>query len=140
VEIRAAKPANLGVGVGEEATLQKRVVGEIDARNHVPGVERGLLRFGKEVGWVAIEHHPPNDFDGDDLLRNDLGRVQNVEVETGRLLLVERLHAKLSLGKGALCDRLVEVAAMEVWVRAIDLHRIVPDDRSGADGRAASEI
>ena len=103
-------------------------------------MERGLLRFGKEVDGVAIEHHPPNDLDGNDFLRNDLRRVQDVEVETVRLLLVERLNAKLPFGKGALGDRLIEVAAMKVWVRAVDLYRFVPDDRGGADGRAPVEF
>ena len=61
-------------------------------------LERGLLRFGKEVDRVAVKHHPSNDLDRNDFLRNDLGRVQNIEVETGRLLLVERLNAKLPFG------------------------------------------
>ena len=46
-----------------------------------------------------------------------------------RLLFVERLNAKLPFGKGALGDGLIEVAAMKVWVRAVDLHRFIPDDR-----------
>jgi hypothetical protein len=79
MEISAAKPADLGVRVGKQTSLQKRVIGEIDARNHVTRMERGLLRFREEVHWVAIKHHPPNDLDGNDFLRNDLGRVQNIE-------------------------------------------------------------
>jgi hypothetical protein len=31
--------------------------------------------------------------------------------------------------KGALGDGLVEIAAMKVWVRAVDLYRLAPDDR-----------
>jgi hypothetical protein len=129
VEVRAAEPADLSVGVGKQTPLQERVVGEIDARNHVTRMERGLLGFGKEVDRVAVEHHPPHDFDRNHFLRNDLGRVQNVEVKTGRLFLVEGLNAKLPLGKSALGDGLIEVAAMKVWVRTVDLYRFVPDDR-----------
>ena len=140
MKIRAPEPADLSVRVGKEAALQQRVVGEIDPRNHVTGMERGLLRFGKEVDRVAVEHHPPHDFDGNHFLRNDLGRVQNVEVETGRLFLIEGLNAKLPLGKSALGDGFIEIAAMEVRVRAIDLYRLVPDNRGRADGRAPVEF
>ena len=140
MEVRPAEPADLGVRVRKQAPLQKRIVGEIDARNHMAGMERDLLRFGKEVYGIAIEDHPPNDFDGNDFLRNDLGRVQDVEVQTRRLLLVERLNAKLPLGEGALGDRLIEVAAMKVGVGAVDLHRFIPDDGGRADGRAPVEF
>src|SRR6202020_492144 len=140
MKIRAAEPADLGVRVGKQTPLQERVVGEIDSRHHVTRMERSLLRFGKEVDRVAVEHHPPNDLDGNDFLRNDLGRVQNIEVETGRLLLVERLNAKLPLGESALGDGLIEVAAMKVWVRTVDLYRFVPDDRGRADRRAPVEF
>src|ERR1700722_2690121 len=106
----------------------------------MPRMERGLFRFGKEVDRVAVKHHPSNDLDRNDFLRNDLGRVQNIEVETGRLLLVERLNAKLPFGKSALGDGLIEIAAMEVRVRAVDLYRIVPDNRGRADRRAPVEF
>ena len=77
MEIRAAEPAYLGVRVGNQAPLQEPIVGEIHARDHVARMERGLLGFGKEVDWVAIKHHPPNDLDGNGFLWNYLGRIQN---------------------------------------------------------------
>ena len=128
MKIGAAEPADLGVGVGEQASLQKRVVGEIDARNQMTRMERGLLRLCKEVYRIAIQHHPPDDFDGNDFLWNDFRRVQNVEVEALGLRFVERLNAKLPLGKRALGDGLIEVAAMKVWVRSVDLHGFIPND------------
>src|SRR3984957_4230942 len=140
VKIGPPEPTDLSIRVGKQTTLQKRIVGEIDARDHVTRMERRLLRFGKEVDWVAIKHHPPNDLDGNNLLRNDLGRVQNIEVETGRVLLVECLNAKLPLRKSALGDRLVEIAAVKVWIRAANLCCFVPDDRGGADSRAPVEF
>src|ERR1700690_312454 len=140
MEIRAAEPADLAVRVGKQAALHAAVVGEIDARDHVTRMERRLLRFGKEVDRVAVEHYPPKDLDGNNPLRNDLGRVQNVEVETCRLFLVERLNAKLPLGESALGDRLVEIAAVKVWIRAVNLYCFVPDDRGGADSRAPVEF
>ncbi len=139
MEIRAAEPADLSVRVGKQPTLQQRVVGEIDARNHVTRMERGLLGFREEVDRVAIQQHPTDDLDGNNFLRNDLGRIQNVEVETGCLLFVERLDAKFPLGKSALVDG-IEVAAMEVRVRAVDLDRLVPNDGGGTRWSVASGI
>jgi hypothetical protein len=129
VKIGAAEPTNLGVGVRKQAPLQKRVVGEIDARNDVTGMERDLLRLGKEVDRVSIEHHPADDFDGNNFLWNDFRRIENVKVEAFRLLLVERLNAEFPFGKGALCDRLIEIAAVKIGVRPVDLYCFIPNDR-----------
>ena len=54
------------------------------------------------------------------------------------LLLGEDLHAELPLGKLAGLDRFPQVAAMEVGVRAGDLHRLVPDQRVHAELAASS--
>src|SRR5690606_10207774 len=49
VEIGTAEPRKLGVEIGEQPSLEKRVVSEIDARNDVARVESGLFGLGKEV-------------------------------------------------------------------------------------------
>jgi hypothetical protein len=139
-KIGAAEPTDLGVGVGKQPSLQKGVVGEINSRNNVTRMERGLLRLGEEVHRVAIEHHPPDDFDGNNFLWNDFRRIKDVEVEAFRLLLVERLNAKFPFWKGALGDGLIEIAAMKVGVRSVDLYRFVPNDRGCADRRAPVEF
>src|ERR1700690_3925183 len=140
MKVRAAEPAGLGGRVGKQAALQKRVVGEIDTRNDVTRMERGLLRLEKEVDGIAIEHHPPNDFNGNDFLWDDFRRVEDIEVKTFRLLLVESLNAKLPLREGTLGDRLIEVTAMKVGVGPVDLDRLIPDDRGRADRRAPVEF
>ena len=55
VKIGTAETNQLGIRVGEQAALQQRIVGEVDARNDVPGVKRHLLRFGEEVVRIAVE-------------------------------------------------------------------------------------
>ena len=140
MKIGAAEPADLGVRVGKQAPLEERIVGEIDARNKVTGMERGLLRLSKEVDRIAIEHHSPDDFDGNNFLWNDFRRVKDVEVKTLGLRFVKRLDAELPFGKRALGDRLIEVATMKVWVRSVDLYCFLPDDRGGADGRTPVEF
>ena len=101
MEVRAAEPADLGTRCRKTKAPLRVVEVEIDPRNHMTRSGTRPAPFRRRVDWVAVEHHPPNDLDGNNFLRNDLGRVQNVEVETGRLLLVERLNAKLPLGKKA---------------------------------------
>ena len=129
MKIGAAEPADLGIGVGEQAPLQKRVIGEINARNQVAWMKCCLFGLGKEVDRVSIEHHPPDHLYGNSFLGNDFRRVQDVEIEILRLRLVERLDTELPFGKGALSDRLVEITAMKVWVRSVDFYRFVPNDR-----------
>lgn len=56
-KIRATQADQLRIQVGEEATLQERVIGEVDTRHHMAGMERNLFGLGKEVVGVAVEHH-----------------------------------------------------------------------------------
>src|SRR3954452_19172393 len=55
-----------------------------------------------------------------------LCRVQDVEVERVRELVVEELQAELPLRIVALGDGVPQVASVEVGVRAVDLDRLVP--------------
>jgi hypothetical protein len=140
VEICAAEPADLRVGIGEQPALQQRVVGEIEAGHEMARMEGCLLCFGEEIDGIAIQGHPSDNFDGDDLFRDDLGRVQHVEIEAVGLLLVEGLHAEFPDGKVAFGDCLEKVAPMKIGVGAVDLDRFVPHHRGRADGRAPMEL
>ncbi len=128
VEVRPAQPLQLGVLVGEQPPLQQRVIGEVDAGDHVRGAEGHLLGFGEEVVRVAVEHHPPDHPQRDQLLRHQLGGVQHVEIEPVRLFLAERLDRQLPFGEIPGRDGVPEVAAMEVRIGAVDLQRLVPHD------------
>ena len=57
---------------------------------------------------------------------------------TGRL--VEDLDAEIPLRRIARLDRLVEIAAVEVGIGAVDLHRLVPDHRLHAQNRLPVEF
>jgi hypothetical protein len=74
VEVGAAQADQLGVEVGEETALQQGVVGEVDARYHVPRMEGHLLGLGEEVVRVAVEHHLADAAHRDQLFGDDLGR------------------------------------------------------------------
>ena len=110
------------------------------AGRNVLGAERDLLGLSEEVVDHAVEHQPPDDTHRQQLLGDQLGRVQDVEVKAIGEVLVEQLHAKLPLREGASVDRVPEVAAMEIRVGAIDLHRLVPRHRLQAELRLPVEL
>ena len=128
-EVRAAEPLQLRVQIGEVAPLQQRVVGEVDAGHDVLRAERHLLGLGEEVVDDAVEHEAPDDPDRHVLLGDDLRGVQDVEGELVGELVVEELQPELPLGEVALADGVPQVAPVEVRIGAVDLQRLVPDDR-----------
>ncbi|MNM70489.1 hypothetical protein D3C81_821180 [compost metagenome] len=140
MKIRPAEPRELGIGVREQPRLQQRIVGEIHARQDVAGVKRHLLGFGEEVVRVAVQHHPAHAPYRRQFLGNELGRVLEVEAELEHVGLGHQLHAELVLGKLARLDRVVEVAPMEIGVLAVDLDRLVPDQRMRAAHRLPVEL
>ena len=129
VEVRASEARDLRVDVRVNAPGEQRIVGEVEPRNDVRRAERHLLGFREEIVGIAVEHHAADRLNGDELFRDDLGGVENIEAEAFRLLLGEDLHAQLVLGKRAGFDRLPQVATMEVGVGAGNFHRLVPVER-----------
>jgi hypothetical protein len=115
--------------------MQERVVAEVDARDDVAGVERDLLSLGEEAGGVAVEGHLADTPDRDELLRDELGGIEDVEVEVVDLVLLDDLDAELELGEVPAFDRLPQVATVEVRVLAGDLLGLVPDEGVGAEDR-----
>ncbi len=140
VEVRPTETQQLGVGVGEQPALQQRIVGEVDARHDMADVEGGLLGLGEEVVRVAVEGHLAELLHRHQLLGDDFGRVQQVEVELVLVGLLDHLHAQLPLEVVAHLDGLPHVAAVEVRVLAGDLQRFVPDQREGAGHRLPVEF
>ena len=60
-KVGAAQPLELRIEIGEIATLQQRIIAEVDARRHILGAESDLLGFGKEIVDHPIKHQPPDD-------------------------------------------------------------------------------
>ena len=127
VEVGPAEAQELGVGVGEQAPLQQRIIGEVDAGNHVTGMERHLLGLREEAVRVPVERQPAHPLHRDELLRHELGRVEQVEVERVLVGLGDDLQAELPFRKRARLDGLPEIAAMKVGILAGDLDRLVPE-------------
>lgn len=76
-----AEPALLRVEITEVPSLQKRIVAEPDPGNDMASAKSDLLRLSKDLVHATIQDQLPDVFNGDELLRPDLGRVKNVEIE-----------------------------------------------------------
>ncbi len=121
VEVGAAQPGELGVQVGEQAALQQRVVGDVDAGDQVADVEGDLLGLGEEVRGVAVEGEQADRLHRGQFLGDDVGRVEQVDALEHLVRGVrEGLDAQFPLRVGARLDGVEEVAAVEVGVHAVD--------------------
>ena len=131
MEVRPAQAQQLSIGVREQPALQQRIVAEIDARDDMADMEGGLLGLGKEVVGVAVEGHLAELLHRHQLFGDDLGRVEQVEVELVLIGLFNHLHAQFPLEVVAHFDGLPHVTAVEVRVLAGQLQRLIPDQREG---------
>ena len=72
--------------------------------------------------------------------RNELGRIEHVELELIGEVFVEHLHAQFPFREIAGGDGLPEIAAVEVGIGAVDLDRFVPARPIAGRASASSEI
>src|SRR5688500_17332193 len=98
-EIGGPEPLELGIEIGKVPALQQWVVGEIDARRHILRHECDLLCFGKEILRHTVEHEAAYRLYRQDFLGNDLGRIENIEVEIVGEILVEELQTEFPFGE-----------------------------------------
>jgi len=139
-KIRLARPLQLRVEIREVAALQQRIIGEIHPRHDVGGAERHLLGLGEEVVHHPVQHQPPDDADRHLFLGDQLGRVQNVEFEPVGEGIVQQLQAELPFREVSALNRRPHVAAVEVGIGAVDLHRLVPAHQLHAEFRLPVEF
>src|SRR4029079_14786326 len=104
-EICTPQARQLRVQIGEQPSLQQRVVGKLDARHDIGGVESDLLGFGKEVVGVSVQNHLADDLQGHDLFRHQLCGIENIELEFCSRRLVHHLHAELEFRKVARSEK-----------------------------------
>ena len=95
----------------------------------------------KKLSGMRSSTSRPTGIGRQQLLGNELGRIEHVEVEAVGELLVEQLQAAAPTpGKSPRLDRVPQVAAMEVGIGAVDLDRLVPDHRLQAELRLPVEL
>src|SRR3984893_8231042 len=127
-EIRSAQPLELSVDVGKVATLQQWIIRKINSRYDVLRAERDLLALGKEIVDHPVQHEAADRSERHQLLRNDFGGVEHVEIEAVSEILVEELQPQLPFRIIAILGCVPEVAAVEVGISTVDLQRLVPND------------
>ena len=133
-EVRSAEARQLRVEVAEQPGLHQRVVDDLDAPHEVTDVERDLLDLGEEVGGVAVERHAADRLHRHELLGHELGGVEQVDaLEVLVVAVGHHLDAELPLGEGAGADGVVEVAAVEVGIDAVQRQRLVPHEAVHAE-------
>jgi len=120
VEVRADAGA-VGVRVGEHPAEQHLVGGEPDAGHDVGRREAGLLDLREEVRGVLVQGHDADLVERVVRVRPDLGEVEGVEAVGLRVLVGHDLHGEAPLREVPGLDRVEEVTAVEVRVRAGDL-------------------
>src|SRR4030095_8116259 len=118
VKVGSTETRDLRIDVRVDAAREQRIVGEIDARNHVSRTERDLLGLGKEVVGVAVQHQLADGLYGYQLLGNDLRGVEDVEGETLGIFFSEDMETEVVFRKDPRLDRFPQIAAVKVRVRA----------------------
>lgn len=118
LEIWTTETSELRVEIREETSLQERIVRKVDAWNDVAWMEGDLFGLVEKVCRITIERHLADLFNGHQLLRNDLGGVEEVKVKLVLVLLVNDLHAEFVFGIVAALDRLKEISTMKIRIPA----------------------
>src|SRR5690606_41102367 len=85
------------------------------------GMKRDLFCLCKEVIGVTIQHYLSNLANGNEFLRNYLGRIKNVKVEVRFLIFFYYLQAKFVFREVSILNHTPEVATVEVGVLAGNL-------------------
>ena len=102
-------------------------------------MERRLFIFGKEVIRVAVEDHFAHPLHRHQRLGDQLGWVQQIEVEGKLILFGDQLQAELILGKVTGFNGFPQIAAVEVGIAPGQLLRLVPNQRGFARHRLPVE-
>ena len=123
---------DLSVQVGEETTLKERVLAEVNASDDMSGLESDTLGLGEVICRVGVQSHLSKDGNGDKLLRDPLGSIQDIEAECQLLIFIHDLDSKLILRISAVLDSIPKIFAVVVRVLAIDGLGFFPQQTCGA--------
>src|SRR6185437_175831 len=110
VKVWTTETQQLCIEVRKQPPLQQWIVSEINSRDDVSGVKSDLLCFGEEVFHITIQRQPADATYRNELLRNDLGRIEQIEWKTLFVFLLDDLNTELPFRKVAILDRFPEIA------------------------------
>src|SRR5271169_6301685 len=103
-------------------------------------MEGDLLGLGEKVVGISVQRQLADAAHRNEFLRDDLSRVEKVEVEFELVLLFDDLQTQLPFRIVATLDRFEEVATVKIGVLARDLLRLVPDEGFDAFDRFPVEF
>ena len=115
--------------------MKERIVGKIDARHEMPGMEGDLFGLGKKVLRIPIEGQFPDTLHRHEFFRNQFGRIEEIKIEFVLILFFDDLHAKLPFRKVAIFDGFPQIAPMKVRIQTGNFLRFIPHDRMHAQDR-----
>ena len=129
VKVGAAQADQLRIRVREEATLQERVAGEINAWHNVARMKGHLLGLREKVIGVAIEGQLANAPDRDQFFGNDFGGIQQIEIERLLILFLNDLYPEFPFRIIAVLNSFPQIASVKVWVLPGNFLGFIPEDR-----------
>src|SRR6185437_13527325 len=80
------------------------------------------------VFHITIQRQPADATYRNELLRNDLGRIEQIEWKTLFVFLLDDLNTELPFRKVAILDRFPEIATMKVRILPGNLLRLIPNN------------
>ena len=104
MEVRAAETGQLGVLIGEQSSLEKGIIAELDTRHDLGRQEGDLLGFCKEVIHVAVQHQFPDHAERHDFFGDQFGSIEDIKIQLVGGRLIEDLETQFPLGKAARGD------------------------------------
>ena len=94
----------------------------------------------KKLSGMRSSTRRPTGIGFENFLGDELGRIENIEIETVGKFLVEELEVQLPFREIAGLDGVPKIAPVEVRIGAVDLDRLVPDHRLHAELRLPDEF
>lgn len=110
------------------------------AKNLFRRTYHSLLSLRKVVAWVAVQRHLAQRRHWDQILRNDLGWVENVETKGQLILLVDDLNTEFPLWEIASLNRIEEILSVEIGVLSGHGLSFLPDKGSLSLERLEMEL
>src|ERR1700733_6116433 len=102
--------------------------------------ECSLLYLTEEVVRVAIEFELPKIPNWHQLLRPDLGGIEDIKIEVVLVSFWDDLYAKLPLRRCSILNGFPQISPVEIWILASKLQSFVPDKGMYSELRCENEL
>ena len=117
---------DLGVEIGEVATLEKGIIGKSNARDNVAGAEGDLLSLGKELVDITIQAQLPDVPHRNQILWPDFGGVEYIKIKLVLIRFREDLDSELPLRVASVFNGFHQVLSVEIGILTGQLESLIP--------------